>query len=164
MRMEESPSTAASFTGGQAPVNFNHKDSGTQTVTVKNSTFTACGDDNTWKTFAAPLRFVNSGSGSQTVTVDSTTITDTVGSNGDILLGDGRTGNQSKGVSLTITNTEAEVQAQKPGYYGADGAVSDTSLVRKTSVANSTTPVTITLDSEAFDLAQVGDTGYSNLT
>lgn len=155
-----------SFTGSQAPVNFNHKDSGTQTVTVKNSTFTTCGDDNTWKTFAAPLRFVNSGNGSQTVTVDNTTITDTVGSNGDILLGDGRAGEQSKGVSLTITNTEAEVQAQKPGYYGADGAVSNTSLVRKTSVANSTTPVTITLDSdsEAFDLAQVGDTGYSNLT
>ena len=153
-----------SFTDGQAPVNFNHKDDGAQTVTVKNSTFTACGDDNTWKTFAAPLRFVNSGSGSQTVTVDSTTITDTVGSNGDILLGDGRTGEQSNGVSLKITNTEAEVQAQKPGYYGADGAVSDTSLVRKTSVVNSATPVTITLDSEAFDLAQVGDTGYSNLT
>lgn len=152
-----------SFTDGQAPVNFNHKDSGAQTVTVKNSTFTTCGDDNTWKTFAAPLRFVNSGNGSQTVTVDNTTITDTVGSNGDILLGDGRTGEQSNGVSLTITNTEAEVQAQKPGYYGADGAVSDTSLVRKTSVVNSATPVTITLDSEAFDLAQVGDTGYSNL-
>ena len=155
---------SCSFTGGQAPVNFNHKDDGAQTVTVKNSTFTACGDDNTWKTFAAPLRFVNSGSGSQTVTVDSTTITDTVGSNGDILLGDGRTGEQSNGVSLTITNTEAEVQAQKPGHYDADGAVSDTSLVRKTSVVNSATPVTITLDSEAFDLAQVGDTGYSNLT
>lgn len=153
-----------SFIGGQAPVNFNYKDDGAQTVTVKNSTFTACGDDNTWKTFAAPLRFVNSGSGSQTVAVDSTTITDTVGSNGDILLGDGRTGKQSKGVFLTITNTEAEVQAQKPGYYDADGAVSDTSLVRKTSVVNSATPVTITLDSEAFDLAQVGDTGYSNLT
>lgn len=153
-----------SFTDGQAPVNFNHKDEGEQTVTVKNSTFTACGDDNTWKTFAAPLRFVNSGSGSQTVTVDSTTITDTVGSNGDILLGDGRTGEQSKGVSLTITNTEAEVQAQKPGYYGADGSVSDTSQVRKTSVVKSTTPVTITLDNGAFDLAQVGDTGYSNLT
>lgn len=157
---------SCSFTGGQAPVNFNHKDSGTQTVTVKNSTFTTCGDDNTWKMFAAPLRFVNSGNGSQTVTVDNTTITDTVGSNGDILLGDGRAGEQSKGVSLTITNTAANVQAQKPGYYGADGAVSDTSLVRKTSVANSATPVTITLDSdsEAFDLAQVGDRGYSNLT
>ena len=153
-----------SFTGGQAPVNFNHGGDGVQTVTVKNSTFTACGDDNTWKTFAAPLRFVNSGNGSQKVTVDSTTITDTVGSNGDILLGDGRTGEQSNGVSLTITNTEAEVQAQKPGHYNADGAVSDTSLVRKTSVVNSATPVTITLDSEAFDLAQVGDTGYSNLT
>ena len=155
---------SCSFTGGQAPVNFNHKDEGEQTVTVKNSTFTACGDDDAWKTFAAPLRFVNSGSGSQTVTVDSTTITDTVGSNGDILLGDGRAGEQSKGVSLTITNTEAEVQAQKPGYYDADGAVSDTSLVRKTSVVNSATPVTITLDNDAFDLAQVGDTGYSNLT
>lgn len=153
-----------SFTDGQAPVNFNHKDDGAQTVTVKNSTFTTCGDDNTWKTFAAPLRFVNSGSGSQTVTVDSTTITGTVGSNGDILLGDGRTGEQSNGVSLTIINTEAEVQAQKPGYYAADGAVSDTSLVRKTSVVNSATPVTITLGSEAFDLAQVGDRGYSNLT
>ncbi len=155
-----------SFTDGQAPVNFNHKADGEQTVTVKNSTFTACGDDNTWKTFAAPLRFVNSGSGSQTVTVDSTTITGTVGSNGDILLGDGRTGEQSNDVTLKITNTEAEVQAQKPGYYGADGAVSDTSLVRKTSVVNSATPVTITLDSdsEAFDLAQVGDTGYSDLT
>ena len=153
-----------SFTGGQAPVNFNHKDDGAQTVTVKNSTFTTCGDDNTWKTFAAPLRFVNSGSGSQTVTVDSTTITGTVGSNGDILLGDGRAGEQSKGVSLTITNTEAEVQAQKPGYYDTDGAVSDTSLVRKTSVVKSATSVTITLDSDAFDLAQVGDTGYSNLT
>lgn len=153
-----------SFTGGQAPVNFNHKDSGAQTVTVKNSTFTKCGDEGEWKQFAAPIRFVNSGNGSQTVTVDSTTITDTVGSNGDILLGDGRTGEQSNGVSLTITNTEAEVQAQKPGYYDADGAVSDTSLVRKTSVVNSATPVTITLDSEAFDLAQVGDTGYSNLT
>ena len=157
---------SCSFTGGQAPVNFNHKDSGTQTVTVKNSTFKTCGDDETWKTFAAPLRFVNSGNGSQTVTVDNTTITDTVGSNGDILLGDGRAGEQSKGVSRTSTNTEAEVQAQKPGYYGADGAVSNTSLVRKTSIANSATPVTITLDSdsEAFDLAQVGDKGYSNLT
>lgn len=155
---------SCSFTGSQVPVNFNHEDEGTQTVTVKNSTFTACGDDNTWKKFAAPLRFVNSGSGSQTVTVDSTTITDTVGSNGDILLGDGRTGEQSNGVSLTIISTEAEVQAQKPGYYNADGAVSDTSLVRKTSVVNSATPVTITLDNDAFDLAQVGDTGYSNLT
>lgn len=160
---------SCSFTGGQAPVNFNHKANGKQTVTVKNSKFTNCGStstENKLNQYAAPIRFVNSGNGSQTVTVDNTTITGTVGSNGDILLGDGRTNEQSKGVSLTITNTEAEVQAQKPGYYGADGAVSDTSLVRKTSVANSATPVTITLDSdsEAFDLAQVGDRGYSNLT
>ena len=96
--------------------------------------------------------------------VDDCTITGTVGNNGDILIGDGRTGKTSNNVILTVSGTAANVQAQKPGYYGAGGAVSDTSLVRKTSVVNSTTPVTITLDNDAFDLAQVGDTGYSNLT
>ena len=157
---------SCSFTGGQAPVNFNHGGDGVQTVTVKNSKFENCGDAGDWKQFAAPIRFVNSGSGTMSANVDACTITGTVGSNGDILIGDGRDGKESKDVSLTVKNTAANVQAQKPGYYGADGAVSDTSLVRKTSVANSATPVTITLDSdsEAFDLAQVGDRGYSNLT
>lgn len=81
-----------SFTGAQVPVNFNHKANGTQTVAVQNSTFTNCGDNGDWEQFAAPVRFVNSGSGTMTTTVATCTFTGTVGSNGDILLGDGREG------------------------------------------------------------------------
>ena len=110
-----------SFTGAQVPVNFNHKANGTQTVAVQNSTFTNCGDNGDWKQFAAPVRFVNSGSGTMNTTVGTCTFTDTVGSNGDILLGDGREGQKSNDVALTVESTEATVQAQQPGYYGKDG-------------------------------------------
>ena len=118
--------TNCSFTGAQVPVNFNHKANGEQTVTVTNSTFTNCGDTVEWPTFAAPVRFVNSGSGTQSAAVDTCTFTGTVGTNGDILIGDGRTGEKSNDVSLTVTNTEATVMAQKPGYYTTDGATDDT--------------------------------------
>ena len=118
--------TNCSFTGAQVPVNFNHKANGEQTVTVTNSTFTNCGDTVEWPTFAAPVRFVNSGSGKQSATVDTCTFADTVGLNGDILIGDGRLNQQSNNVSLTVTNTEATVMAQKPGYYTSDGTTDDT--------------------------------------
>ena len=113
--------TNCSFTGAQVPVNFNHKTGGNQTVTVSNSTFTTCGSDGDWKQFAAPVRFVNSGSGSQTASVNACTFADTVGSNGDILIGDGRANKTSNDVNLTVTNTAATVMAQKPGYYKDDG-------------------------------------------
>ena len=92
-----------SFTGGAVPVNFNHKADGTQTVTVKNSTFTNCGDTGEWSAFAAPVRFVNSGSGSLDATIENNTFTGTVGNNGDILLGDYRDGETSKNFAATIT-------------------------------------------------------------
>lgn len=91
------------FNGGQVPVNFNHKASGTQTVTVKNSTFTNCGDAGKWSAFAAPVRFVNSGNGSLDATIENNTFTGTVGNNGDILLGDYRDGEPSKDFTATIT-------------------------------------------------------------
>ena len=112
-----------SFTGSKVPVNFNHKANGEQRLTVSNSTFKNCGDNGEWNQFAAPVRFVNSGSGTQSATVDTCTFAGTVGSNGDILIGDGRTGQASNNVSLTVTNTKATVQAQKPGYY--NGAATD---------------------------------------
>lgn len=89
------------FKGGQVPVNFNHKASGAQIVTVKNCTFTNCGDANTG--YAAPVRFVNSGNGSLNATIENNTFTDTVGNNGDILLGDYREGKESHDVTATIT-------------------------------------------------------------
>ena len=112
---------SCSFTGGQAPVNFNHKANGEQTVTVKNSTFTNCGDEGAWKQFAAPIRFVNSGDGTSTTTVDDCTFNNTVGNNGDILIGDGRTNEKSNDVTLTVSGTAASVQAQEPGYYNGEG-------------------------------------------
>lgn len=91
------------FKGGQVPVNFNHKADGRQIVTVKNSTFTNCGDADEWSAFAAPVRFVNSGNGSLNATIENNTFTGTVGNNGDILLGDYRDGEPSKDFTATIT-------------------------------------------------------------
>lgn len=89
------------FSGGQVPVNFNHKASGAQTVTVKNCTFTNCGDASI--VYAAPVRFVNSGTGSLDATIENNTFTGTVGNNGDILLGDYREGETSNNFTATIT-------------------------------------------------------------
>ncbi len=91
------------FNGGQVPVNFNHKADGKQIVTVKDSTFTSCGDTGEWSAFAAPVRFVNSGNGSLNATIENNTFTGTVGNNGDILLGDYRDGETSNDFTATIT-------------------------------------------------------------
>lgn len=94
------------FNGGQVPVNFNHKANGIQTVTVKNSTFTNCGDAGEWSAFAAPVRFVNSGNGSLDATIENNTFTGTVGNNGDILLGDQRNGQSSFNVNAEIVTKQ----------------------------------------------------------
>ena len=121
-----------SFTGGQVPFNINHKANGTQTVAVENCTFTNCGDADDWKQFAAPLRLVNSGTGTQSAEVTGCAFAGTVGANGDILLGDGRTGQASNDVELKVVNTAASIQAQKPGYY-KDGTVDATKMATATS-------------------------------
>ena len=108
------------FEGSKAPVNINHKANGTMSVDVQDCTFTNCGDAGDWKQFAAPVRFVNSGNGTMKTGVQRTTFTDTVGTNGDILLGDGRTGEKSNDVSMYVSGTDANIQAQKPGYYNGN--------------------------------------------
>ena len=155
-----------SFTGAQVPVNFNHKANGTQTVAVQNSTFTNCGDNGDWEQFAAPVRFVNSGSGTMTTTVATCTFTGTVGSNGDILLGDGREGQKSNDVALTVESTEATVQAQQPGYYGSNGTTDASKQGTKTVAAGDklTTSVTQLMPSETTTyVAEVGSNKYETL-
>lgn len=126
-----------SFTDGQVPFNINHKANGKQTVAVENCTFTNCGDADGWKQFAAPLRLVNSGAGTQSAEVTGCAFADTVGANGDILLGDGRTGQASNDVALKVTDTAANIKAQKPGYY-KDGTVDETKMATAASPAKGT--------------------------
>lgn len=155
-----------SFTGAQVPVNFNHKANGTQTVAVQNSTFTNCGDNGDWEQFAAPVRFVNSGSGTMTTTVATCTFTGTVGSNGDILLGDGREGQKSNDVALTVESTEATVQAQQPGYYGSNGTTDASKQGTRNVAAGDklTTSVTQLMPSDTTTyVAEVGTTKYETL-
>ena len=149
-----------SFTGSQVPVNFNHKANGTQTVMVKNSEFKTCGDNGDWKQFAAPIRFVNSGSGTSTTTVDNCTFDNTVGTNGDILIGDGRTGQASNDVSLTVSGTAANVQAQKPGYY--NGESTDVTKMMAKQVAENERLET-SVNELLPNAAQIGNTGYATL-
>ena len=117
------------FANNCAPVNIAHKQAGEMMVTVENSTFTNCGETDTTKDlyrYAAPVRIVNNNAAGTVATeVTNCTFADTVGNNGDILIGDGRDGKESKDVSLTVKNTAANVQAQKPGYY--NGANTDDS-------------------------------------
>ena len=155
-----------SFTGAQVPVNFNHKANGTQTVTVQNSKFTNCCDNGDWKQFAAPVRFVNSGSGTMNTTVGTCTFTDTVGGNGDILLGDGREGEKSNNVSLTVENTAANVQAQQPGYYAKNGTTDESKQGTKNVAADDklTTSVTQLMpSSETTYVAEVKGVKYKSL-
>ena len=155
-----------SFTGAQVPVNFNHKANGAQTVTVRNSTFTGCGDNGDWKQFAAPVRFVNSGSGKMDTTVDTCTFTDTVGGNGDILLGDGRVDQSSNDVKLNVANTEATVQAQQPGYYGDGGTTDESKQGTKNVAASDTLTTSVTQlmpSSETTYVAEVKGVKYKTL-
>ena len=138
-----------SFTGGQVPFNINHRANGTQTVAVENCRFTNCGDAaGDWKQFAAPLRLVNSGTGTQSAEVTGCAFAGTVGANGDILLGDGRTGQASNDVALKVTDTAANIQAQKPGYYGVE-------TVDATKKATATSPASGTLETSVAKLLPV---------
>ena len=112
------------FADNCAPVNIAHKQTGTMTVTVENSTFTNCGETDTTKElyrYAAPVCIVNNNAArTMTTEVTNCTFTGTVGNNGDILIGDGRTGKTSNDVILTVSGTAANVQAQEPGYYNGE--------------------------------------------
>lgn len=127
--------TDCEFTSNCAPVNIAHKQNGEMTVSVKNTKFDTCGKVDT-NNYFAPVRIVNNNeTGAVNVSVDGCTFANTVGVNGDILLGDGRTGKESHDVSLTVKNTAAKVMAQKPGYYGATGTVDNGTLGNTQDVA-----------------------------
>ena len=131
------------FNGIDIAINLNHKVAGEQTIQVKNTTFTNCGlaTDNGTKTYAAPIRVVASVAGSQSnLSVDNCEFIYTDAKkncgNGDILLGDGQSGaSENPGVvTLTMSETKADVMAQKKGYFGADGNVANKDNATSTTV------------------------------
>ena len=92
------------FTNNCAPVNIAHKQSGAMTVTVTDSTFVNCGKIDTANDYFAPARFVNnSATGTLTVNLSDNAFTGTIGTNGDILLGDYRPGKESHELTANIT-------------------------------------------------------------
>ena len=94
------------FADNCAPVNIAHKQSGTMNVTVENSKFINCGKVDTANDYFAPARFVNnSTTGTLNITLTNNTFTGTIGTNGDILLGDYREGKASNALTATINST-----------------------------------------------------------
>lgn len=152
------------FTNNCAPVNIAHKQTGAMTVTVENSTFTNCGETDTTKDlyhYAAPVRIVNNNAAGTVATeVTNCTFTGTVGNNGDILIGDGRDGKASNDVSLTVSGTAANVQAQKPGYYN-DESTDVTKMMAKQVAENERLETSV--NKLLPNAAKIGDTGYATL-
>ena len=111
------------FTNNCAPVNIAHKQSGALTVTVENSTFVNCGKIDTANDYFAPARFVNnSATGTLTVNLTNNTFTGTIGTNGDILLGDYRTGKPSHVLTANITTVSpVMVKSSIGAAYSCNG-------------------------------------------
>ena len=72
--------------------------------------------------YAAPIRFVRSGSGTLTVTLENNTFNGTIGTNGDILLGDYRDSNNSFAFNATIVTTNpVMVKSSTEAAYSYNG-------------------------------------------
>lgn len=110
--------SGCTFTNVQEPINLNNKSADKQKITVSNCTFDTCGSTNDVdKDYAAPIRVLaTTEGGTSELNVNSCTFTNTAGNNGDILLGEGRTGKDAKGiVKADVADTNAIVEMQKPG-------------------------------------------------
>ena len=155
------------FNGIQEPININTKvGASDKTINIEGCTFTDCvtASDASDVQWAAPIRIVNSESGKNILNVKDCAFNYSAGkssTNGDILLGDGRNGGISNNIMMTIVNTAADVQMQKPGYYTADGQ-KDVTKIQTATIEKGAEPITLSV-AEAFAVAKVGDTYYDNL-
>ena len=111
------------FTSNCAPINIAHKQSGKLTVTVEDSTFVNCGKVNPENDYFAPARFVNNSNvGTLNVTLKNNIFTDTVGTNGDILLGDYReTGKSFAFTTNIVTENAVMVKSSAEAAYSFSG-------------------------------------------
>ena len=155
------------FNGIQEPININTKEGARdKIINVEGCIFNDCvtASDASDVQWAAPIRIVNSGSSKNALNVKDCTFNYSEGkssTNGDILLGDGRNGGISNNIMMTIVNTAADVQMQKPGYYTAGGKT-EASKLQTATIAKSDLPTTLNVV-EAFAVAKVEDKYYESL-
>ena len=151
------------FTNNCAPVNIAHKQSGTMTVSVENCTFVNCGKIDTSNDYFAPVRFVNNSTvGTLNVTLTNNGFSGTIGTNGDILLGDYRTGKASHKVTATIvTSTPVMVKSSEDAAYSYAGgtivaglkkAAAATQTELDNVISSATEPTSVTLSAGTYTL------------
>ncbi len=122
-------------------INVNNNSKKAQTIEVTNCKFFDCGQgidtktDKNIKTYSAPIRIVAQEGTTSNLTVKDATFTYNEGvksCNGDILLGEGRSGKPSGGTTiLNMTGTKANVMSQEPGYHKGDGTVDSSKFETK---------------------------------
>ena len=161
------------FTNNCAPVNIAHKQSGTMTVSVENCTFVNCGKIDTSNDYFAPVRFVNNSTvGTLNVTLTNNGFSGTIGTNGDILLGDYRTGKASHKVTATIvTSTPVMVKSSEDAAYSYAGgtivaglkkAAAATQTELDNVISSATEPTSVTLSAGTYTLPAI--TGNKDVT
>lgn len=146
------------FTDTKLGVNINTKtDNDNVIIRVTNSTFTNCGNGSNAeeKAYTAPIRVVNAGDAGSYLIVDGAVFNGTTPQNGHILLGDGRTGKDSRAVHAKITNTNADVQLQQPGYYDDSYKQDPEDLNLETISVNSKQSITVNCTRNNQDIVTI---------
>lgn len=129
--------TDCTFDGSLSAINLNTKSASYgSTVSISDCVFTNCGavENTDQAQYGAAIRIANAGSYSEmtTVSVNNCNFNNDASHptvNGDVLIGDGREGNVSNDIQTTITETGAEVQFQKPGYYNGTASTTNDNLI-----------------------------------
>ena len=131
--------TDCTFTNVAEPINLKHDGSGSATYVVKGCKFTNCGSTGEDKDYAAPIRFVDGSDTGSVVdaTVENCSFSGTIGTNGDILIGDGRHNKSNdREIKLTVQDagSSTNVMAQKSAYYNAEKTIANNSKAETVTV------------------------------
>ena len=140
------------FTGIAGPVNCSNDGPGTQTLTVKDCTFTDCsvagskGWDATAATYCAPIRAVAKAGADTTLAVDGCEFVYTGAEtasdhNGDILVGETRTSSGGAGiVTYTVENTAAKLTVSEAKDKNVPATITSETLVATNDYTGDNTP------------------------
>ena len=113
----------STFKNNANGINIAHKPNGTMNVTVENCKFINCGMINPANDYRAPARFVkNNANGTLEVTLKNNTFTGTIGTNGDILLGDYRATGKSFAFTAKIETDHAVMVKSSEGVPYSSGS------------------------------------------